>query len=163
MHLTAIETSRAEITNMGNSLNALRASRQQLLVQKEQQEINLKRTVLTAPQDGRVLEVNYEEGEMIPASSPAVLLETDRKYVDIYISEYDVVNFLPGTKIEVRAVALDRPVTGTIRYVNAAPSFADLRMTREQGQGDLTSYEMRVYVDPQPDLLSGMTMELVVK
>lgn len=42
----------------------------------------------------------------------------------------------------------------------AAPSFADLRMTREQGQADLTSFKMRVYTDQDPQLLRGMTVEL---
>ena len=40
------------------------------------------------------------------------------------------------------------------------PSYADLRMTREQGQADLTVFEMRIYLD-HSELIPGLSMEIV--
>ena len=59
------------------------------------------------------------------------------------------------------APALGREVKGIARSVNAAPAFADLRMTREQGQADLTSFRLRVDVTDAPEeLRTGMTVEI---
>lgn len=55
--------------------------------------------------------------------------------------------------------ATDSELTGTVRFATVAPSFADLRMTRERGLGDLTSFQVRIYVE-SPEVLTGMTMEV---
>lgn len=56
--------------------------------------------------------------------------------------------------------ALGVKVQGKVRFTTAAPSFADLRMTREHGQADLTAYKVRIYVEPAAGLLTGMTLEV---
>ena len=33
-------------------------------------------------------------------------------------------------------------------------------MTRERGQADLTSYQVRIYMESIPKLLTGMTLEV---
>lgn len=160
MTLSSVIQQKVDTENMENELRALRAQHDSLQAQLQQQELNLKRTKLYAPEDGRVLEIMYDEGEMVVASSPAVVIESNRKYFDVYISEKAAAHYHAGGRIEGYAPALARSVGGDIRFVLAAPSFADLRMTREQGQADLTSFKMRVYTDQDPQLLRGMTVEL---
>lgn len=160
MTLSSVIQQKVDTENMENELRALRAQHDSLKAQLQQQELNLKRTKLYAPEDGRVLEIMYDEGEMVAASSPAVVIESNRKYFDVYISEKAAAHYHAGGRIEGYAPALARSVGGDIRFVLAAPSFADLRMTREQGQADLTSFKMRVYTDQDPQLLRGMTVEL---
>ncbi len=160
MTLSSVIQQKVDTENMENELRALRAQHDSLQAQLQQQELNLKRTKLYAPEDGRVLEIMYDEGEMVAASSPAVVIESNRKYFDVYISEKAAAHYHAGGRIEGYAPALARSVGGDIRFVLAAPSFADLRMTREQGQADLTSFKMRVYTDQDPQLLRGMTVEL---
>lgn len=160
MTLNTIVESRTEIENMTNTLNALKASAEALKAQLGQEQLNRERTKLYAPADGRILEVNFEEGEQIPSGSTAVLLETSNYYYDIYLSEYAAVRYKPGDRIKGFIPALDDFVEGTIRFVHAAPSFADMRMTREQGQADLTSYKVRIYPDAKENLRSGMTVEI---
>ena len=160
MTLSSVIQQKVDTENMENELRALKAQHDSLQAQLQQQELNLKRTKLYAPEDGRVLEIMYDEGEMVAASSPAVVIENNRKYFDVYISEKAAAHYHAGGRIEGYAPALARSVGGDIRFVLAAPSFADLRMTREQGQADLTSFKMRVYTDQDPQLLRGMTVEL---
>ena len=97
---------------------------------------------------------------MVPASCAAVILETDRRYYDIYVSEAQVNRYQEGSGVTGYAVAIDKNVTGEVRIATAAPSFADLRMTREHGTADLTSFKVRIYVKPTEGLLTGMTIEV---
>ena len=68
--------------------------------------------------------------------------------------------YRPGTQVKADVPALGKSVTGTVRFTLAAPSFADLRNTRERGQADLTSFQVRIYVAADEELLTGMTLEV---
>ncbi|MBQ9273836.1 MAG: biotin/lipoyl-binding protein [Succinivibrio sp.] len=160
MTLSSIVEKRADIENERNALSALQASRDALSAQYGQMMLNLSRLKLYAPEDGQVLEVMFEPGELIPASATAVLLQTSRCYYDLYLSEYDAVKYHPGDTVKGYVPALGQSVEGTVRFVQAAPSFADLRMTREQGQADLTSFKVRIYTKALSELIPGMTVEL---
>lgn len=160
MTLCAISQQRIDTENLVNTLDSLKAQRKALQAQLGTLELSLKRTKLYAPEDGKIQEVLFDEGEMIPASTPVITLETDRRYYDVYISEKAAAFYKEGLIVTGFSPALDREISGTVRFVQAAPSFADLRMTREQGQADLTSFKMRIYVDGDPDLLTGMTLEI---
>lgn len=141
-------------------LKELQANRVALEVELETLAVEEQRLTLRAPEDGKVLELLYEPGEMVPASSAAVILETDRRYYDIYVSEAQVNRYQEGSEVTGYAVAIDKNVTGEVRIATAAPSFADLRMTREHGTADLTSFKVRIYVKPTEGLLTGMTIEV---
>lgn len=155
MTLQSIANSRESIKNRQNILDQLLAQLDQSHAELRQLEVNRQRLTLTAPANGKVLKLL-----LIPAGAPAVLLETDRKYVDIYVNENMVTAYQPGTTVTAQVPALDSQVRGVVRFASAAPSFADLRMTRERGQADLTSYQVRIYTEDKPQLLSGMTLEV---
>lgn len=142
------------------SIKELQATRAALEVELETLAVEEKRLTLRAPEDGKVLQLLYEPGEMVPSGVPAVILETDRRYYDIYVSEAQVNRYKAGSEVTGYAVAIDRDVLGTVRIATAAPSFADLRMTREHGTADLTSFKVRIYVKPTEGLLTGMTIEV---
>lgn len=160
MTLQSITIARQKLQNRQNQLAQLKAQLAQAETELEQLQINYKRLTLTAPEDGKVLKLMFEDGEMVPNGAPAVLLETDRKYIDIYVNEKMVNDYQPGTTVKANVIALDKEVTGKVRFATAAPSFADLRMTRERGQADLTSYQVRIYMESIPHLLTGMTLEV---
>lgn len=102
----------------------------------------------------------YEEGELVPEGAAAVLLETERKYIDIYVNETMIRDFQQGTSVKAFVPALNSYINGTVRFANPAPSFSDLRVSREKGQADLTAYQVRIYFMDSPLLLSGMTVEV---
>lgn len=160
MTLQAIINLRESIKNRQNNLDQLVAQLAISQAELRQLEVNHQRLTLTAPEEGKVLKLLYELGEMVPFGAPAVLLETPRKYVDIYVNENMVSAYQPGTGVIAHVPALDTKVNGVVRFATAAPSFADLRMTRERGQADLTSYQVRIYTEDKPQLLTGMTLEV---
>ncbi len=160
MSLQSIIIARQKLENRQNQLAQLKAQLAQGEADLKQLQINYQRLTLKAPEDGKVLKLMFEDGELAPTGAPAVLLETDRKYIDIYVNEKMVNDYQPGTTVTANAIALDKEVKGKVRFATAAPSFADLRMTRERGQADLTSYQVRIYIEPIPKLLTGMTLEV---
>ena len=160
MSLQSIIIARQKLENRQNQLAQLKAQLAQGEADLKQLQINYQRLTLKAPEDGKVLKLMFEDGELAPTGAPAVLLETDRKYIDIYVNEKMVNDYQPGTTVTANAIALDKEVKGKVRFATAAPSFADLRMTRERGQADLTSYQVRIYIDSIPKLLTGMTLEV---
>ncbi|WP_071608831.1 HlyD family secretion protein [Entomohabitans teleogrylli] len=160
MSLQTISNTRETIENRANTLEQLRAQLAQYQADLRQLEVDLARLTLTAPESGKILKLLYEAGEMVPPGAPAVLLETDRKYVDIYVNENMVTAYPPGAQVQARVPALGEGIQGTVRFATAASSFSDLRMTRERGQADLTSYQVRIYTHENPRLLTGMTVEV---
>ena len=160
MTLSAITNARATIANRDNNVKNLSAQVRQIQADIEQLEVNQKRLTLTAPAHGKILEVLYHPGDMVNANATAVLLETDRRYFDIYVNETQAAAYAPGKTVSVHVPALDRDITGTVRFTSAAASFADLRSVRERGQADLTNFQVRIYIDADPAVLTGMTMEV---
>lgn len=102
------------------SLKELQANRFALEVELETLAVEEQRLTLRASEDGKVLELLYEPGEMVPASSAAVILETDRRYYDIYVSEAQVNRYQEGSEVTGYAVAIDKNVTGEVRIATAA-------------------------------------------
>jgi len=137
---------------------ALEAQRDALLVQKKELEVARERLVLRAPEDGKVLKILAKEGEMVSSSRPVVLLESSRSYYDIYVSEEQVQGIKEGARITGKTIAGSRSVTGTVRLVTKAAGFADLKMTREKSQADLSAFQIRIYIDPTDGVIPGMTI-----
>ena len=143
-----------------SSLKELKAVRQSLDVSIKQLLVEKKRLVLRAPEDGKIMNLMYQEGEIVSAGTPAVLLESMRQYYDIYVNETRANRYRPGTVVTGWVPAIKQNVQGIVRFTEAAPSFMDLRMSREHGTSDLTSFQVRIYVTPSEKLLAGMTIEV---
>ncbi len=141
------------------TIKELQAVRKSLDVSLQTLQVERDRLTIHAPEDGKILTLVYEVGEIVPAGAPAVILESHRRYFDIYVSEAHVMKFQPGTRIAGYVPALGKNVEGIVRFAQAAPTFADLRMTREHGSADLTSFQVRIDVD-DPTVLTGMTIEV---
>ena len=95
---------------MSNDIDALTQQKQALVVQLKQLEVQKERLTLRAPEDGRVIKVLAKEGEMVAAGTSVVLLESDRSYYDIYISEKQAQGLSEGDTITGRTVAGDKSV-----------------------------------------------------
>ncbi|WP_180355035.1 HlyD family secretion protein [Providencia stuartii] len=160
MTLNSIVSAREQINNRFNQLQQYKAELSLLEEELNQLNVNVQRLTLIAPESGKVLSLVYEPGEIIPSGAPAVIIETERTYVDIYVNENSVNKFQPGTTVTAYAPAIMQSFQGKIRFSDATSSFSDLRMSREKGQADLTSYRVRIYFNKQPQLLTGMTIEV---
>lgn len=157
MRLAAIADTRASIETQKLKVKQLEAEGEQLKQALAALEVEKSRLTIKAPEDGKILKVMYQVGEIVPAGSPAVLLESNRQYYEIYVSEKDAAKFAEGKTVKGETAA-GKTVTGTVRVLHEAPAFADLRGTRERGQADLKSLVARIYVTPQPGFIPGMSI-----
>ena len=158
LSLPTIEQERASARNIENDVAALEQQKKMLEVQLKELEVRKSRLTLTAPEDGKILSVLQKHGEMISPSVPVVLLETKRIYYDIYVSEEQAVNLHEGDEITCTTVAGNKKVKGKIRLMTQAPGFADLKQSREKSQADLSAFQVRIYIDPDSEVLAGQTV-----
>lgn len=160
LNLPTIDQQRQTLDNKQNDVQNLRQQKEALEVQLAELEVNKERLTLRASEDGKVLKILAKQGEMIAANTPVILLESKRYYYDIYLSEKQAAKLAEGDTIVGKTVANSRNVSGTVRFITAAPGFADLKMSREKGQADLSAFQVRIYTDTQEGILPGMTIEV---
>ena len=156
--LPTIAQERASAANMSNDVAALESQRQALVVALEELETQKERLTLRAPEDGKILKVLSKEGEMVAAGTPVVLLESNRSYYDIYLSEEQAAGLAEGDEVTGVTVAGKKQVKGTIQLLTQAPGFADLKQSREKGQADLSAFQVRIYIEPTNGVVPGMTI-----
>ena len=80
MRLAAIADTRASIETQKLKVKQLEAAGEQLKQALAALEVEKSRLTIKAPEDGKILKVMYQVGEIVPAGSPAVLLESNRQY-----------------------------------------------------------------------------------
>ncbi len=158
INLPTIAQERAAVKNIENDVAALVEQKKSLEVQLKELEVAKSRLKLFAPEDGKIINILQKRGEMISPNVPVILLETKRIYYDIYVSEEQAVNLHEGDEIICTTVAGNKKVPGKIRLLTQAPGFADLKQSREKGQADLTAFQVRIYIDPSADVLTGQTV-----
>ena len=156
--LPTIEQERQTARNMQNDIAALNEQKKALEVQLKELEVAKERLKLHSPEAGKILSVLQKKGEMVSPSVPVVLLETKRIYYDIYVSEEQAVKLHEGDEIICKTVAGEKEVKGKIRLLTQAPGFADLKQSREKSQADLSSFQVRIYIDPDSEVLAGQTV-----
>jgi HlyD family secretion protein len=160
LSLPTIEQDRQELGNKQNDVEVLIQQKKSLEVQLKELEVKKERLTLRAPEDGKVLKILAKQGEMISPSTPVILLESKRYYYDIYVSEKQAAKMAEGATITGKTIATGQPIAGSIRFITAAPGFADLKMSREKGQADLSAFQIRIYAEPKEGVLPGMTVEV---
>lgn len=153
IYLPLIDQERRSLQNDRYNVESMEVELRELQVQKE-------RLNLLASEDGRILKIIAKQGEMVAVNAPVILLESRRLYYDIYVDEKTAAILREGDTVIGEAVADGRRVPGTIRLLTAAPGFADIRMSRERGQADMASFQVRIYIDPDADILAGMTIRV---
>ncbi|HZG17233.1 MAG TPA: HlyD family efflux transporter periplasmic adaptor subunit [Candidatus Bathyarchaeia archaeon] len=158
--LAQVDQARKELDTKKVEIERLQAQKEGLDVQLKTLEVKRDRLTLKAPQDGKIIKVVSKVGENVAAGSPVIMLETDQLYYDVYVDEQQVTKLKAGEELAGHLVALDQEVKGNIEFITAAPQFANLRMSREKGQADLASFQVRVQVERTEKLLPGMTIEV---
>ncbi|WP_429842911.1 HlyD family secretion protein [Brevibacillus sp. FIR094] len=158
--LSQVEQARDDLTNNAMNADILQKQKEAAEIQLKTLQTQRERLTLKAPQDGKAIKVVPKVGENVAIGGTVVLLETDNLFYDIYVSETQVPSFKVGAQVTGHVLALNHDLTGDVRFITAAPQFANLRMSREKGQADLSSFQVRVYVKRADDLLPGMTVEV---
>ncbi|WP_338554645.1 HlyD family efflux transporter periplasmic adaptor subunit [Paenibacillus sp. KS-LC4] len=93
-----------------------------------------------------------------------VSLQKNTYYADFYIQEGEIGRLKVNQKVAVHFPNLAREIQmeGVVTSIAAAPQFANLRMTREKGQADLSMFLVRISMEANANLLPGMTAEVRV-
>ncbi|WP_152394532.1 HlyD family efflux transporter periplasmic adaptor subunit [Paenibacillus guangzhouensis] len=115
-----------------------------------------------APETGQMSKIVVKPGDQITQGMPVAMIQKSAYYTDLYVQESEIQKLAINQGVKVHFPYLDHPdqVHGVVASVAAAPQFANLRMTRERGQADLSMLLVRISVDASPDLLPGMTAEV---
>lgn len=163
LNLPTIAIQRQTAANKMNDVEALVQQKKSMEAQLKNLQLNKERLTLRAPEDGKILKILAKEGEIVAPNTPVILMETTRCYFDVYISEENLGDYKEGDNIPVETVAKGQKLEGNIRILTKALGFADLKMTREKGQSDLTAFQMRIYLEPQKKIVPGMTMGVNLK
>ncbi len=158
--LSQVEQARDDLMNNAMNADILQKQKEAAEIQLKTLQTQRERLTLKAPQDGKVIKVVPKAGENVAIGGTVVLLETDNLFYDIYVSETQVRNIKVGAQVTGHVLALNEDLKGDVRFITSAPQFANLRMSREKGQADLSSFQVRIYVKRVDDLLPGMTVEV---
>ena len=115
--------------------------------QVELYEDQLAEGIVTAPINGIVTAVNFEEGDTYVQGSPIITIQDCSAFeVEAYIGEYDISDIEKGQKVLIKTDATgDTELEGTVTFVSPT---AAISMT----SSDVT-YLVRISVDTQNDRL----------
>lgn len=151
---------REEVKNGQYNINLLSEQKKALQLQLKSLQLKRERTVLKAPVDGKVTRIVPKLAENVSAGATVVMIETGDLYYDLYVEEEAVPAFQAGAKVTSHIVALNQDIESTVKYVTSAPQYTSMRMSRDKGQSDTSSFQVRIQVPRTPELLPGMTVEV---
>ncbi|ASR46079.1 hypothetical protein B4V02_04930 [Paenibacillus kribbensis] len=158
--LTQTAQTRKDVKNSEYNVDLLVQQKQALAVQLKTLELQRGRMVLKATTDGKVTRVVPKLGEIVSTGATGAVIETNQLYYDIYVDEASLTKFKAGGNVTSHVVALDKDIQGTVRYITSAPQYTNMRMSRDKGLADISSFQVRVNVERTPELLPGMTVEV---
>ncbi|MGG4217700.1 biotin/lipoyl-binding protein [Paenibacillus jamilae] len=161
--LNQTSQTRKDVKNSQYNVDLLAQQKQAFMVQLKTVELQRGRMVLKASTDGKVSRIVPKLGEIISTGATGVVIETNQLYYDIYVGEDSISQFKAGQNVISHVVALHKDVQGTVKYITSAPQYTNMRMSRDKGLADISSFQVRVNVQRTSELLPGMTVEVVTK
>jgi HlyD family secretion protein len=125
-----------------------------------QVQLDIERLKTYAPVSGLLDKRLYQMGERPqPGATVAVILDSTRTYARIYVPEPLRTSVQPGKRLEVRIDGVERPTTGTVRWVSADASFTPYFALTEHDRSRL-SYLAEVDLPDASSLPSGVPLEV---
>jgi len=119
--------------------------------------------VLTAPADGIIAACYPKVGELVGQGSPIMTIQDlDDVWFTFNIREDRLEGMRSGDKLQLSIPALkDAQVTATVYYIAVRESYATWRATKELGEYDTRTFEVRARPDaPVDGLRPGMSVIL---
>jgi HlyD family secretion protein len=125
-------------------------------------EVNsyINETVLTAYADGEVTEIFPHVGELVGTGAPVMnVAQMDDQWVTFNVREDCLRDFAIGTEFDAYVPALDRSIRMRVSYMKDIGDFAAWKATKETGQYDLKTFEVRATpLSVASDLRPGMSV-----
>lgn len=148
-NIGVLEAQRAETAS---SLDSLKLA-------KQKAERDLSFTVLRAPYDGVVGNRSVERGDLIsPGQKLAVIVPTDRLYINANFKETQLARLVPGEKVRIAVDAMNgRTFEGTVSSLAPASGAVFSLLPPENATGNFTKVVQRVPVriDVPADVLKS--------
>jgi HlyD family secretion protein len=119
-------------------------------------DANLRRAQLRAPIDGRILEVNVKPGEIIGHEGVLELGNVSRMYAIAEIYETDIRYVHVGQKATVSSAALEKPLSGAVKYIRQKVEKQDEIGTDPAALKDARIIEVKILLD-DPAPVAGLT------
>jgi HlyD family secretion protein len=124
----------------------------------------LEEITLTSPADGIITARYPKVGELVGQGSPIMTVQDlSDMWFTFNIREDQLHSMKNGDKVQLRIPALDnREVTATVYYLVVRESYATWRATKEQGEFDSRTFEVRVRPDSEVEgLRPGMSALMI--
>jgi HlyD family secretion protein len=159
---TAFKASRMQHENAATSLQALRAREQQILIQIELADSQLRDAVVLSPVSGTVLLTYLERGELARPGGPiASVADLDRMWVTVYAKETELGVLRLGQET---ALTTDgdpqREYKGRITWIASKAEFTPKMVQTRDARSDLV-YAVKVKVEnADKSLKIGMPVDV---
>lgn len=112
--------SQEEIDQSGNVLATVRQQLAKAIATRDLAKLDLERTVVKAPADGWVTNLNVHAGEFINRGATAVaLVKKDSFYILAYMEETKLESVRKGDRVEITPLGSNRILYGTVDSVSA--------------------------------------------
>ena len=124
----------------------------------------LEEITLTSPADGIITARYPKVGELVGQGSPIMTVQDlSDMWFTFNIREDQLHSMKNGDKVQLRIPALDnREVTATVYYLVVRESYATWRATKDQGEFDSRTFEVRVRPDSEVEgLRPGMSALMI--
>lgn len=120
------------------------------------------KTVLTAPSDGYIDKIYFEEEEFIPPLRPVIdLVNLDDVWCYIYMSESELTTVSPGDPIEGRVA--DHTFAGKVKHINSRSEFSPKEILSPDNRKALV-YAVKIsFENPDRILKIGMPIDVYLQ
>jgi HlyD family secretion protein len=117
-------------------------------------------TFLTAYADGEVTEIFPHLGELVGTGAPIMnIAQMDDQWASFNVREDYLKDFYIGSEFDAYVPAIDRTVRMKVSYMKDIGDFAAWKATKETGQYDLKTFEVRATpLSATGDLRPGMSV-----
>jgi HlyD family secretion protein len=123
----------------------------------EMNDARLVRHELRAPIRATVLDVNFEQGEVVGAAAPVVTLaDVQHPYVDVFVPQAEIGRVFQGEGAKVKVDALSRELSGHVEHIARRTEFTPRYLFSERERATLV-VRVRVRIeDPDALLRAGV-------
>jgi HlyD family secretion protein len=161
---TAYRAAKTQYENTATSLQALKAKEEQIRLQIELADSQLRDAVITAPIRGTVLQTYVERGEIArPGGAVVSLADLSRMWIKIYIQEGVLGKIHLGDEATLKiSSAPTNTFKGKVTWISAKAEFTPKIVQTKDARSDLV-YAVKIEV-PNPDgiLKIGMPADVVI-
>ncbi len=147
----------------GQTIESLRAKREQLLVRIKSVQKKIDDCFILAPEGGIIANKFFEQGEAVPPMAPVVeIIHIKSLDLKIYIAENLLPKIIYGQRVIIRVDGLEKSLTGTISWISPKAEFTPKTILTPETRSSLVYAVNIVIKNPDRVLKHGMPVEVLL-